>query len=72
MPEERKFSPGPFIKSYLDRSESYPKTEHYSENCYPKVMVILFLNSAERGSVQLVEKKKNHMESNMKRKIFKI
>ena len=60
MPEERKFSPGPFIKSFLDRSESYPKTKHYSENCYAKVMVILFLNSEVRGSIQLRGKKKAH------------
>lgn len=69
MPEERKFSPGPFIKSFLNRSESYPKTKHYSENCYAKVTVILFLNSVEGGSTQLREK--NHTESNVKRNIFK-
>lgn len=71
MPEERKVSPGPFIKSFLDKSQSYPKTKHYSENCYAKVIIILFLNSAERGSIQLREKKKSHTESNMNKKLLK-
>lgn len=70
MPEERKFSPGPFIKSFLDRSENYPKTKHYSENCYAKVIVTLFLNSAERGSIQLREEKnKPHRKQHEKEDI---
>lgn len=67
MLEERKFSPGPFIKSFLDKSQRYPKTKHYSENCYAKVMVILFLNSEGRGSVK---RKKTHTESNINKKFL--
>lgn len=60
MLEEGKISPGSFIKSFLERSWSYPKTKHYSENCSVKVVVILFLNSAERCSTEKKEKGKHY------------
>lgn len=72
MPEERKFSPGPFIKSFLDRPENYPKTKHYSENCYAKVMVILFFKFSRKrfNSTQGRKKKKTHRKQHEKEYIL--
>lgn len=52
--------PGPFIKSFLNGLESYPETKQQSQNCQAAVTLILFLNSAERGSVPLRERKPAH------------